>query len=133
MSKAQLEFELASTVKDNKKVLHIKMLTANRGQEGMSVCYFMKFTNRDLDKAEPFNVIFSSVFNTDSWPLDTVALSWRTVIIEMIKLSQRRVMEQVPLDSGHGCQSSRNIWTTLSEIRLGFWGDQTVLSTSSVL
>lgn len=103
MSKAQLEFELASTLKDNKSGLYIKILTENKGLEIMSVCYSMKFTNRDLDKAEPFNAFFSSVFNTGDWPWDNVALSWMTVTIEMMKLNQRMLMAQVPLGSGHAC------------------------------
>ena len=67
MAKAQLEFKLVSTVKDNKKgfLKYVNSKRQARNNIGPLLDKHGHLTNRDIDKAETFNDFFTSVFNTD--------------------------------------------------------------------
>lgn len=71
MIKAQLEFKLTSTVKDNKKGLlnYVNCKRRIRANISLLLDEVGHLTIRDADKAEKFNAAFTSVFNTDerSW------------------------------------------------------------------
>ena len=71
-ARAQLEFKLASTVKDNKKGFFKCVNSKRRIRD--NICPFLDevshLTNRGVDKADVFNAAFTSVFNTDDKPWD---------------------------------------------------------------
>ncbi|GAB0207774.1 hypothetical protein GRJ2_003243100 [Grus japonensis] len=70
--KAQLEFKLASTVKDNKKGVfkYVNSKRRIRDNIGLLLDEVGHLTNRDIDEAEMFNAFFTSVFNTNDGPRD---------------------------------------------------------------
>ncbi|GAB0206495.1 mitochondrial enolase superfamily member 1 [Grus japonensis] len=70
--KAQLEFKLDSTVKDNKKgfLKYVNSKRRTRDNIGPLLDEVGHLTNRDVDKAEMFNAFFASVFNTSDGPWD---------------------------------------------------------------
>ena len=71
-AKAQLEFKLASTVKDNKKGFfkYVNSKRRIRDNIGPLLDEVGHLTNRDIDKAETLNAFFASIFNTDDGPWD---------------------------------------------------------------
>ena len=72
MAKAQSEFKLASTVKDNKKGFLKSVHSERRIRDniGLLLDEVEHLTNRDVDKTEMFNAFFASVFHTDDGPWD---------------------------------------------------------------
>ncbi|GAB0206466.1 mitochondrial enolase superfamily member 1 [Grus japonensis] len=70
--KAQLEFKLDSTVKDNKKgfLKYVNSKRRTRDNIGPLLDEVGHLTNRDVGKAEMFNAFFASVFNTSDGPWD---------------------------------------------------------------
>ena len=91
MAKAQLEFKLASTVKDNKKGF-IKYVNSKRriGDDiGLLLDEVSHLTNRDVDKAETFSAFFAPVFNTSDgywapWSPGLKDCDWRVMSLLMI-------------------------------------------------
>jgi len=65
VDQARLQFKLASTVKDNKRGFfkHVNSRRRIRDDIGLLLDEVGHLTNRDVDKAEMFNVFFTSVFN----------------------------------------------------------------------
>lgn len=66
--KAGLEFKLASTVKDKKNQANRKRRI--RGNIDLLLNEVSHLRSREVDKAETFNALLASVFNTDDGPID---------------------------------------------------------------
>ncbi|GAB0176274.1 mitochondrial enolase superfamily member 1 [Grus japonensis] len=69
-AKAQLELKLASVVSDNKKGFFKYVNSKRRSKENIGPILVEDGhpTNKDEEKAEPFNVVFASVFNNTDRP-----------------------------------------------------------------